>query len=859
MKCNPWRWLIGILPIVLLSWVAMLGERERIETDLTDRARKTLDMAGLGWASIGMEGRDAVLSGTAFEDGEPLRAARLVEQTYGVRIVANKAALIDKADRYDWSAAKSNGRVRLAGVVPNDQMRREILGIAKASFPTLEIDDRLKLARGAPQLDTWLGGVGFGLKQLAQLKQGRVQLETTNLSVSGEAIDADTYRAVKTALATGMPTGITLKSDQVEPPIIKPYVWSAILDKDQLRIAGSVPSEKGREHILTIARRAMPKVKTTDRMEPGRGEPEAFAEVATAITQAFGRLEFGQAELRDQVLTITGTTQKEATADELRKTLRQAVPAAYRIIDRISFREPTIRPVTPYVTSAVLDRNVLVLSGYVPDATARANLLQAATRYLGTARLQDQLQPGAGQPAGWLRCLDVGLSALARLGNGRLGLVDRVMQIEGSTSDEKLASTLAAEVRTAANRDCDVDVKVQLNVRPEPRLRWTARMPDRGTLELSGEVAGENARRELAALAAKLLPNAAISDTTTVSGSGSEKWIQTATVALTQLVKLRHGEARVVHDVLRITGEARDVVTHTTIKDALTRSTPAGYRSEEAIVVRSDVMIAAEEQAKRKAEDDARRALADAQRKVDEEARAKAEEEATAARRRAEDDARLRAEADARRRAEEDARRRAADEARRRSEEEARLRAEAEARRRAEEEARLRAEADARQRADDAARSKAEEADRLRVEAEARRRAAEDARLKEQPRAPEVDACQAALRRVSSEGVILFARARAELDRRSFQTLDLLVTAIRTCPDVRVEIEGHTDSDGTTDRNQRLSEARAQSVADYLIKAGIDEQRLTTVGYGESRPVARNNSAANKALNRRIEFTVKTK
>jgi OmpA-OmpF porin, OOP family len=72
-----------------------------------------------------------------------------------------------------------------------------------------------------------------------------------------------------------------------------------------------------------------------------------------------------------------------------------------------------------------------------------------------------------------------------------------------------------------------------------------------------------------------------------------------------------------------------------------------------------------------------------------------------------------------------------------------------------------------------------------------------------------------------------------------------------------VEIEGHTDAEGLTERNKALSERRAQSVRAYLISAGVPEARLEAIGYGELRPIAPNDTAESRAINRRIEFTVK--
>ena len=119
------------------------------------------------------------------------------------------------------------------------------------------------------------------------------------------------------------------------------------------------------------------------------------------------------------------------------------------------------------------------------------------------------------------------------------------------------------------------------------------------------------------------------------------------------------------------------------------------------------------------------------------------------------------------------------------------------------------------------------------------------------------DSCQSLMRQTTAKGMINFERAKADLTPDSTQTLKDLVEIANECPAFSIQIEGHTDAEGTNERNQKLSDRRAQAVADFLARNGVDAKRLTTVGYGATRPVAENATEEGRAKNRRIEFTVK--
>ena len=77
---------------------------------------------------------------------------------------------------YVWSATRIGSGLRLRGQVPSEEDRRTMLGMVKAHFPDLEVEDRLKIAAGGPPKEQWLGAVSFGLKQLSHLKRGSARL-----------------------------------------------------------------------------------------------------------------------------------------------------------------------------------------------------------------------------------------------------------------------------------------------------------------------------------------------------------------------------------------------------------------------------------------------------------------------------------------------------------------------------------------------------------------------------------------------------------------------------------------------------------------------------------------------------------
>jgi len=101
---------------------------------------------------------------------------------------------------------------------------------------------------------------------------------------------------------------------------------------------------------------------------------------------------------------------------------------------------------------------------------------------------------------------------------------------------------------------------------------------------------------------------------------------------------------------------------------------------------------------------------------------------------------------------------------------------------------------------------------------------------------------------------VTFQSGTANLLPSALGVLNEMADDLRTHPDVRVEIRGHTDSVGGDDLNRDLSQRRAESVRNYLISRGVAAHRLTAVGLGESEPIAPNDTPNGRAKNRRVEF-----
>jgi outer membrane protein OmpA-like peptidoglycan-associated protein len=103
---------------------------------------------------------------------------------------------------------------------------------------------------------------------------------------------------------------------------------------------------------------------------------------------------------------------------------------------------------------------------------------------------------------------------------------------------------------------------------------------------------------------------------------------------------------------------------------------------------------------------------------------------------------------------------------------------------------------------------------------------------------------------------ILFDTGKASLKTETVSVFVDIIRILNEYPNAKFTVEGHTDSVGSAKLNQSLSEKRANSVRDFLIKEGIASDRLRAIGYGEEKPIATNNTRAGRTQNRRVEINL---
>jgi hypothetical protein len=243
---------------------------------------------------------------------------------------------------YIWSASRSGSTLRLRGLVPSEEDRRTVLGMVKAHFADLEVEDRLKVAVGGPPREQWLGAVSFGLKQLSHLKKGSARLLDAGIKVDGEARSDSDYTEVKKALTGPMPAGLTVLNDNVRPPLADPFIFTATLGPNALTLTGSVPNENVRKQLKDLSRSLFERPTLDDQLQLASGSPKNWKDAAEASLRALSRLDSGKITLSGVAISVEGLAPDKGTAIAVSYQLKRDLPALFSSSESIKWKEADI-------------------------------------------------------------------------------------------------------------------------------------------------------------------------------------------------------------------------------------------------------------------------------------------------------------------------------------------------------------------------------------------------------------------------------------------------------------------------------------------------------------------------------------
>jgi hypothetical protein len=273
---------------------------------------------------------------------------------------------------YVWSATRSGSNLRLRGFVPSEEDRRTVLGMVKAHFADLEVEDRLKVAQGSPPREQWLGAVSFGLKQLSHLKQGSARLLNSGLKVEGEARSGPDFAEVEKALSGPTPTGLAILNDNVRPPIADPYIFTAALGPNALTLTGSVPTEGIRKQLKELARTLFERPMLDDQLQLASGTPKNWKNAVEVSLRALSRLDSGKIALSGVTLTIEGVAPDKGTAVAVSYQLKHDLPALFLSSENISWKAADLSSnigelIAPRIKEIIRTEGALTTGAIPPD------------------------------------------------------------------------------------------------------------------------------------------------------------------------------------------------------------------------------------------------------------------------------------------------------------------------------------------------------------------------------------------------------------------------------------------------------------------------------------------------------------
>jgi len=361
------KWWPGLVPLAVLWILAAWSSTVPLEDDLAARATAALKDTILDKTRITASGRDITVAAEAFSEDGRQSAVALAEAVPGVRLVNDETSLVPQAKPFVWSIERDVVRVTLGGSAPLPAIRSRLLDVAKTVAGGTEVTDQMALSRGAPQR---FDPVALLLiDQVGKLKEGKITLSDSGVSLSGMARDLGGREAIAAALKN-LPEGFTVTDNAIKAP---PYIFQ--VNKDPVAVTvtftGYVPDNTAHAALVAAAIRKFFDEKVIDNLKASIGAPSGFATAAAVALGGLSRLSTGSLVIADRDIKLSGDAFYGVAADQIRASLATDLPQGWKANADIA-----VRPAASLVDATVCQQlfSELFRKGNIRFQSGRATI-----------------------------------------------------------------------------------------------------------------------------------------------------------------------------------------------------------------------------------------------------------------------------------------------------------------------------------------------------------------------------------------------------------------------------------------------------------------------------------------------------
>ncbi|MEM6616038.1 MAG: OmpA family protein [Pseudomonadota bacterium] len=817
MRTPSWKWLWGLIPVSLVGVVLLVRETTPIENDLVERATALLQDAGQEWAELSADGRDLSLSGTAPTPEDLDQAMEIVGSTWGVRVVEDQADLLPEVVPYTLRGSIEAAKLDLVGFMPNAALKNVALEAASSLGANIEVSDGIELARGVSDAQKWSAASVFGLELLKDVETGSFQLTDEVFSFSGVAKSQTAFETLNAA-GDAPPDGFETGEFEVLPPRQSPFTWGVVVEGTNARLTGYAPDAEARATFSSAIEAAHPNLVISNEMELASGVPDGWADSASFVNTLVGNLSSGTILFSDEEVSLSGDTETSDAYRQTRATLENGLPIGFTL-GSIALLAP---PQSPYQFAVERDAQSIILSGFAPSLSDETSFIDEAKQAFPDLSVRSELELAAGAP-----------NDFAEIASQMVGLVGNLAfgSVRATDDDVAIDGLAASQSEYASLREAATGLKIStFDVTPPlaDNFRWSADY-DGSTITLEGFVPSDGAREAVLAAVRANLPSARVRDEMELASGLSDdvRFEDVAYGSLAALSGLSSGRADLEGTELVISGTSPDgeVMEIDDEFEGLGIAVTASLEAPEVSPYRFNadwqgwgIILTGH----------------------------------------------------------------VSDEATR----QAILESVARNFGRVEIESSLSFGSGHPDEFQNAVTTGLRQLSRLATgQLALRDTVIEMNGIALTPRSTEIiprdfeasipgsftseisvsnpafqpqleaNACEALVDEALATRTILFESGEAAVASDSVGLIDQLTAVLDRCPGVSMTVEGHTDAQGSAASNMTLSQNRAEAVVARLIEKGIESNRLTATGFGETRPIADNGTDDGRARNRRIEFS----